>query len=71
MQNWLIHIGNSYYLVAQHIESIVNPNTAFVKHILKIMREDYAVTNATCGQKPRSVIFATSPYAYRFCLGST
>ena len=68
MQNNFIHIGNSYYLAAQHIQSIVNPNTASVKRILKIMREDHAVTNATRGQKTRSVIFTTGPHAYRSCL---
>ena len=68
MQNDFIHIGNSYYLAAQHIRSIVNPNTASVKRILKIMRENHAVTDATRGQKTRSVIFTAGPHAYRSSL---
>jgi len=68
MQNDLIDIGGSCYVVADCIKHIANPNTASVKRILKFLRERHAVTSATRGQKTRSIIFIEGPHAYRSSL---
>lgn len=52
----LINIGFNNMVVAQRIVVLVSPDSAPIKRLEKIARENGSLINATCGRKTRSVI---------------
>ena len=52
----LINIGFNNMVVAQRIVVLVSPDSAPIRRLEKIARENGSLVNATCGRKTRSVI---------------
>ena len=67
MNNKTIDIGGSCYVEANRISVICPADIAFSKRNIKFLQQ-FEVTDATCGQKTRSVIFTQESHAYKSSL---
>lgn len=58
----LINIGSGNMVAASRVVAIASPDSAPIKRLVQVAKEEGRVIDASCGRRTRSVIFTDSDH---------